>query len=133
MQETSRIENQKLFEASRTENRKPQPIMEKNKDRRQKFLSKIERKLEPTTEKLQEIRESLRQRITIAEEKASDLEKTIDGKLIMIEEKINNLQRQLTKPVQVVSEGIGRMNPPWFDGSSPLSVFEFKTVAGRNG
>ena len=55
--------------------------MEKMENREQKFLSKIERKLAVTTEKLQEIRESFSQRITSVEEKVLDLEKTVDGKL----------------------------------------------------
>ena len=67
--------------------------MEKMEDREQKFLSKIERKLEVTTEKLQEIRESFNQRITGVEEKLLDLEKKVDGKR--------------AEPVRVVSEGTG--------------------------
>ena len=40
--------------------------MEKIEDREQKFLSKIERKLEVTTEKLQEIRESFSQKLPVS-------------------------------------------------------------------
>ena len=43
--------------------------MEKMEDREQKFLSKIERKLEVTAEKLQEIRESFSQTIISIKEK----------------------------------------------------------------
>ena len=64
-----------------------------------------------------------------------DLEKIVDGKLVMMEEKINNQERQRPPPVRVGSEGNGRIKPPCFDGSSPLSVFkfQFETVASRNG
>ena len=56
MEKMQVAEDQKLFEASRAENQKLQAhIMEKMEDREQKFLSKIERKLEATTDKLQEI------------------------------------------------------------------------------
>ena len=58
--------------------------------------------------------------------KVNVLEKTVDGKLVMMEENINNLQSQRPEPVRVVSESTGRIKPPWFDGSSPLSVFKFQ-------
>ena len=61
-------------------------------DREQKFLSKIERKLEVTSGKLQEIHESVSKRITSVEVMVLHLEKAVDGKLVMMEEKINNLQ-----------------------------------------
>ena len=75
-------ENKKLFEFSRADNWKLQAaIMDKMEDREQKFLSKIKRKLEATSEKLQEIHESVSKRITGVEERVSHLEKTIDTKV----------------------------------------------------
>ena len=89
---------------------------------------------EATTEKLQEIRESFSKRITSIEVKVADMEKTVDGKLFMMKEKINKLQSQRPGAVRVISEGTGRIKPPCFDGSSPLSVFKFQieTLASRN-
>ena len=64
-----------------------------------------------------------------------NLEKAVDRILVMIEEKINKLPSQRPGPVRVVAEGTDRINPPCFDGNSPLSVFkyQFATVASRNG
>ena len=100
--------------------------MEKIEDREQKFLSKIERKLETISGKLQEIHESVSKRINGVEERVSHLEKSVDGKLVMMGEKINNLQSQRSEPVRVVSESTARIKPPCYDGSSPLSVFKFQ-------
>ena len=109
-------------------------------------MSKIERKLIPTTEKLQEIHESVSKTIIGVEEKVLKLEKTVDtkvidfsktvdGKLVIIQEKINNLQSQRPELVLIGWEGTGRINTPCFDGSSHISVFkfQFETVVSRNG
>ena len=42
-----------------------------------------------------------------------------------MEEKFNNHQNQWPEPVRFLSEGTGRIEVPYFDGSSPLSVFKF--------
>ena len=67
--------------------------------------------------------------------KVDNLEKAVDGKLVMMEEKINNLLRQRPEPVRVVKGSTARIKPPYFDDSSPLSVFkfQFETVPSRNG
>ena len=53
----------------------------------------------------------------------------------MMEEKVNNYQGQRPEPVRFISEGIGRIETPCFDGSSPLSVFKFQfdSAASKHG
>ena len=63
--------------------------MEKMEDREQKFLSKIERKLEATSEKLPEIHDSFSRRITGTEERVSHLEKIVDTKVNCLENTVD--------------------------------------------
>ena len=55
--------------------------------------------------------------------------------LVIIEEGINNLKSQRPEPIRIESEGTGKIKPPCFDGSSPLSVFkfQFERVTSKNG
>ena len=61
-----------------------QAVMEEMADREQKFLLKIEKKLEATTDKLKEICEIFSKRVTSVEEKVPSLEKTVGKKEIYL-------------------------------------------------
>ena len=68
------------------------------------------------------------------DKKVDNLEKAVNGKLVMMEEKINNLHSYRSESMRVINESSARIKPPYFDGSSSLSVFkfQFETVASRN-